>query len=61
MAEFNPTAPALVYDELNDRVFAWRPDEWGKDFATMSSRHGPDLIEWDGLLLAGWLPQPAVS
>ena len=56
MSEFDPTKPAMVHDELNDETFEWDPERWGEDFHSMSSPHGDDMIEWDGLLLDGWMP-----
>jgi hypothetical protein len=54
MASFDPTRPSVVYDELNDELFRWRPDEWEESYARYASRHAEGVVEWDGLLLAGW-------
>jgi hypothetical protein len=52
MRTFDPTKPAMVHDQLNDETFEWQPER----FHSMSSPHGDDMIEWDGLLLDGWTP-----
>jgi len=54
MSEFDPSQPAMVHDQLNDRTFRWDPD-WKQHFAEhhMES-HNPGVVEWDGLLLDGW-------
>ena len=54
MVTFDPTRPADVHDQLNDKIIRWKP-EWA---ATWQDRrdHAPGVIEWDGLLLDGWVP-----
>jgi hypothetical protein len=46
----------MVHDGLNDRWFSLTPD-WAED---MKQNAHPDyrrgLLEWDGLILDGWLP-----
>jgi hypothetical protein len=31
MSEFDPTSPALVYDEMNDTFLEWQPD-WAESY-----------------------------
>ena len=62
MSKFDPSAPAMVHDRLNDRTFEWKP-EWRAAYEKHAARHAPGVIEFDGLLLDGWTPsrleQPA--
>ena len=55
MSEFDPGKPATVYDELNDRAFAWQP-EWSASYREHAVLHDAErgIMEWEGLLLAGW-------
>jgi hypothetical protein len=59
MSAFDPTRPALVHDELNDRTFEWKP-EWAESYgeALDDSRRWGSVgkVEWDGLVLDGWRP-----
>lgn len=58
MSEFDPTKPALVYDELNREFFPWEP-KWAEPFrkdALLDFDPGNGVVEWDGMLLAGWRP-----
>jgi hypothetical protein len=56
--EFDPSAPAMVHDRLNDRTFEWSPgmrahyEQYAREIA-------PGVIAWDGLLLDGWHPAAA--
>jgi hypothetical protein len=54
--EFDPTKPAMVHDRLNDRSFEWKPAIMAANYRQYAQPFGPDVIEWDGLLLDGWLP-----
>lgn len=57
MSEFDPTRPALVHDQLNDQTFRWDSERHGRDWQRSEPtpwRSG--VIEWDGLLLDGWMP-----
>jgi hypothetical protein len=56
MKEFDPTKPAMVHDRLNDRTFEWKPATMQANYEKYAETFGPDVIEWDGLLLDGWLP-----
>jgi hypothetical protein len=58
MSDFNPSIPCEVYDELNEQRFEWKPRKWAASYRRHSSLHDPkrSVIEWDGLLLAGWRP-----
>ena len=56
MKEFDPTKPAMVHDRLNDRTFEWKPATMQANYEKYAEAFGPDVIEWDGLLLDGWLP-----
>jgi hypothetical protein len=57
MDEFDPWWPAFVHDGLNDKWFAWKPDEYREHFQQYARQHGEGVIEWDGLLLDGWRPR----
>jgi hypothetical protein len=59
MKEFDPTKPAMVHDRLNDRTFEWKPATMQANYGKYAEAFGPDVIEWDGLLLDGWLPLSA--
>jgi hypothetical protein len=53
MSTFDPSQPALLHDQLNDKMIAWT----GEDLAhwrehAESASHG--VVGWDGLLLDGW-------
>ena len=61
MKEFDPTKPAMVHDRLNDRTFEWKPATMQANYEKYAEAFGPDVIEWDGLLLDGWLPLGAQS
>ena len=50
----NPTRRALVHDQLNDRIFEWKP-EWASTWPDRRA-HAPGVVEWDGLLLDGLEP-----
>jgi hypothetical protein len=47
MSEFDPSAPAMVHDRLNDRTFEWKP-EWRAAYEKHAARHAPGVIEFDG-------------
>jgi hypothetical protein len=57
MAEFDPGKPARVYDYLNDDLFPWDPANaahyrrWARPYKAR-----PELIDYHGLELLGWLP-----
>lgn len=53
---FDPTKPAMVHDRLNGRTFEWKPATMQANYEMYAEAFGPDVIEWDGLLLYGWLP-----
>jgi hypothetical protein len=55
MATFDPALPARVHDRLSDRTFEWLP-EWRINYEMHALPIGPGVIEWDSLLLDGWLP-----
>jgi hypothetical protein len=52
MSEFDPTRPAFVHDELNDKVIEWQPD-WAEHYREHAILEG-DKVGWDGLILDGW-------
>jgi hypothetical protein len=56
MRTFDPTKPAMMHDQLNDRTFQWDPERWGDDFWVVSRFESEGMIDWDGLLLDGWKP-----
>ena len=55
MSEFDPTRPAFVHDELNDRTFEWKP-EWAASYREHAIEDRGGKIGWDGLILDGWRP-----
>ena len=61
MNEFGPTKPAMVHDRLNDRTFEWKPATMQANYEKYATPSGPEVIEWDGLLLDGWLPISTVG
>jgi len=58
MSEFDPSRPALVYDQLNDETLEWLPIRHRILYERYATRHDDGIVAWDGLLLAGWLPMP---
>lgn len=58
MKEFDPSKPAMVHDRINDRTFEWKPETMEANYRQYAVTAG-DVVEWDGLLLDGWLPLPA--
>ena len=58
MRSFSPSEPAIVFDELNDKLFCWKP-EWADSYEEHRTVHDRErgVIEWDGLLLAGWFDE----
>ncbi len=58
MSTFDPTKPARVHDQLNDRWIDWDP-AWAPTFQYEPwSETNPHLVNWDGRLLDGWEPVP---
>jgi hypothetical protein len=49
MSTFDPSQPADVHDQLNDRIFHWDP-VWAPTWR-VRREHAPGVFEWDGLLL----------
>jgi hypothetical protein len=49
----------MVHDRLNDRTFKWKPETMQANYEKYADPPGPGVIEWDGLLLDGWLPVDA--
>ena len=45
-----------MHDQLNDKIIRWKP-EWAHTWRDRSD-HAPGVVEWDGLLLDGWVPVP---
>jgi hypothetical protein len=61
MSEFDPWKPAMVHDQLNDKVFEWEPERYlmhYRKYARPSFDSDKGLVEWDGLLLDGWMERP---
>jgi len=58
MSAFDPSRPALVYDELNDETFEWLPERHGISYERYAEPFREGIVAWDGLLLAGWRPMP---
>jgi hypothetical protein len=53
MSTFDPTRPALLHDQLNDKMLAWTGEELA-GWREHANPHSQGIIEWDGLLLDGW-------
>jgi hypothetical protein len=61
MSEFDPTKLALVHDQLNDELIDWKPErylEHYRQYAALDLDPEKGLVEWDGLLLDGWMERP---
>ena len=58
MRDFDPSKRATVYDELNDEWFEWKPADCAQLYRECANLHDEKrhVIEWDGVLLAGWRP-----
>jgi hypothetical protein len=55
MSAFYTSRPAILHDQLNDRMIAWNPksaEHWRK----YAELHGEGVISWDGRLIDGWKP-----
>ena len=55
MNSFYPAQPALLHDQLNDKIIPWSAtreelDSWRQH----ANPHSEGVVEWDGLLLDGW-------
>jgi hypothetical protein len=48
----------MVHDRLNDRTFAWWPDQ-AAAYAKYAREVEPGVISFDGLLRDGWQPAGA--
>jgi len=60
MARFNPAEPALLHDQLNDKVIPWGATQeelthWRK-YARPDHQEG--VMAWDGALIDGWREPP---
>jgi hypothetical protein len=57
MAEFDPSQPACIYDNLNEAFFDWDMREadhyrqWAKPYTNEGYE---ELTDYDGLELLGW-------
>jgi len=49
MSEFDATQPALLHDQLNDRMIPWTGEQQGQWHRT-AVRHGGGVMEWDRCL-----------
>ena len=58
VAEFDPTKPARVHDEVNDSWFDWDAERHLENFRQNALPQPDDIIACDGLLLDGWEPLP---
>ena len=56
MRSFNPTEPALLHDQLNDKVISWAAgrDELAHWRKYARPDHQEGVIAWDGALIDGW-------
>ena len=57
MTTFDPSRPALVHDRRNDRTFEWLP-QWAAAYRRFARQHAPGIMDWDGVLLDGWIELP---
>jgi hypothetical protein len=57
MRDFDPTKPARLHEQLNDRIDDWAPitlEEWRR---RMKWHDAAEMVmDWDGLLYDGWEP-----
>jgi hypothetical protein len=60
MNEFDPSAPVIVHDRLNDRMFEWSVN-WQDAYEKYATEFEPGIISFDGLLLDGWQPVHTVD
>lgn len=56
MSTFDPSKPGKLYDQLNDKVFDWNPEQWAIWDTYASPPDSDGIVSWDGLMIAGWLP-----
>jgi hypothetical protein len=57
MSEFDPTKPALAYDQLNDKTFNWEPERFLQHFrqyAKLDFDSDNGQVEWDERSFDGW-------
>jgi hypothetical protein len=55
MSEFDPSAPSLVQEILNERMIEWPGrNEDLKHFLLQAPMHSDGVIAYDGLLFDGW-------
>jgi hypothetical protein len=58
MKVFDPSAPAMVHDHRNDRIFEWSPS-WHGACEKYATEVEPGIISFNGgLLLDGWRAVP---
>jgi len=58
MVTFDPTQPALVHDQINDRIVEWKP-EWASTWPDRSAMRrafasGTTCCSTDGSRCEGW-------
>lgn len=60
MSDFDPSQRCWLHEALNDVTFAWWPS-WRDDYLLHADigRHAEGIVNWQGLLLDGWLPWQA--
>ena len=51
MKEFDAAKPATVHD----RSFEWKPKTMQENYEKCATPRADGVIEWDGLLLDGWV------
>jgi hypothetical protein len=56
MATFELDQPGFVYDELNNRLFRWLPEQYAADWHRWTTIDRRGVADWDALMLVGWLP-----
>jgi hypothetical protein len=54
MSEFDPSKQSMVHDALNDKTFAWEPENYLKSYREYGEEQSDGIVAWDGLLLDGW-------
>ena len=54
MSEFDPSEPALVHDLRRDRMLPWSPN-FQRSYERTARELVPGVVDYDGLLLDGWM------
>lgn len=54
MWTFDAWRVCTIHDAVNDRILTWNP-EWAPHYLQCAERLADGTVEWDGLLLDGWI------